>query len=140
MPHRLLFAVSLGLIALAALIPHTSHSAPTAPELSITLNDSPTASDLASRLPLDVTLHDQMGTATVARLPFELSTSVRANHVEYQAGDVGYWNGSLVVFLTDGAGTPSDGITIVGHIGEELWTLTNCQNGCGVTLAAGGSR
>lgn len=71
-------------------------------EVVITLNDSRAAADLATMLPLEMTLIERNNFAKGMTLPERLS-SVEETTREYEIGDFGYWNAGpdLAIFYDD---------------------------------------
>ncbi|MGJ5893487.1 hypothetical protein DF268_17635 [Streptomyces sp. V2] len=83
-----------------------------------TLDDTPTARDFASLLPLTLDLSDFHATERIADLPRRLSTSTAPSGAEPKAGDLAYYSpwGNLAVFYRD---FPySDGLVILGRVSE----------------------
>lgn len=135
MPLRYLVAPLAVLMLLAGA---TAFAGPSdsAVHSQITVNDSAAAVQLAQGLPRSLLFSDRMGTAQVANLSEPLQG--RAGHTisSYRAGDVAYWHReqSIIVFLTDGAGVPADGLSLIGHISDGLDELAGCHRNCLVIL------
>lgn len=100
------------------------------------LSDSSAAERFAEQLPRSLLFHDHLGTAQVAYLSEPLETAGVDPVSDYRAGDVVYWatGQSIVVFLTDGAGVPTDGLSLIGHISAGLDDLAGCSRNCPVLL------
>lgn len=82
-----------------------------------TLNDSPTARDLAGLLPLTLDLQDFHGTERVADLPRRLQTSGAPEPVAATVGDIAYYApwGNLALFCRDGPAASAD-LLVLGHL------------------------
>jgi hypothetical protein len=67
------------------------------------LDDNATSKDLASLLPLTLTLEDYNGTEKISDLPKKLSTRGAPEGVEPAAGDLAYYApwGNLAIFYKD---------------------------------------
>ncbi|MEV0303030.1 cyclophilin-like fold protein [Streptomyces prasinus] len=83
------------------------------------LNDSATAGDFASLLPLTLDLKDFHQAEKIVDLPRRLSTSGAPKGAAPKAGDLGYYApwGQLVLYYRD---VPyADGIVILGHLADD---------------------
>jgi hypothetical protein len=71
--------------------------------VTATLDDSATSRDLASLLPLTLTLDDYNGTEKISDLPKKLSTQGAPEGVAPAAGDIAYYApwGNLAIFYKD---------------------------------------
>jgi hypothetical protein len=86
-----------------------------------TLNDTPTARDFASLLPLTLEMRDLFGREKPGQLPRPLAAG--EGQSTYQIGDLGYWAPShdLAIFYADDRQQiPSPGIVIIGRIDTDL--------------------
>jgi hypothetical protein len=86
-----------------------------------TLNETPTARDFASLLPLTLEMHDLFGREKPGQLPRPLTAG--QGQATYQVGDVGYWPPShdvAVFYADDGRRIPSPGIVIIGRVDTGL--------------------
>ena len=111
---------------------------PDAGPVSVVVRTSDTAAGLqfARQLPRETTFENRMGTAVVARLATPLET-IRSESVSHYRA-VAYWEQqqSIVVFLAEGAATPSTALVIVGRVaGDDLSRLSDCVQHCTVRLA-----
>ncbi|WP_436789996.1 cyclophilin-like fold protein [Yinghuangia sp. YIM S10712] len=82
-----------------------------------TLNDSPAARDLASLLPLTLSLEDFHGTERIGYPPRRLNTSDAPEPTAAKAGDLAYYApwGNLAIFYRDGPSADAD-LLILGHV------------------------
>ncbi|MFH8760545.1 cyclophilin-like fold protein [Streptomyces atroolivaceus] len=83
------------------------------------LDDSVTAGDFASLLPLTLDLKDFHQAEKIVDLPRRLSTSGAPKGAAPKAGDLGYYApwGQLVLYYRD---VPyADGIVILGHLADD---------------------
>lgn len=71
--------------------------------LSATLDDSRTARDFASLLPLSLSLEDYAATEKISQLPRRLSTEGAPDAITPKAGDIAYYApwGNLAIFHKD---------------------------------------
>lgn len=71
--------------------------------ISATLDDTPTARDFASLLPLSVTLEDYSETEKVSQLPRRLSIEGAPEAITPKAGELAYYEpwGNLAIFHKD---------------------------------------
>ncbi|MER7540626.1 cyclophilin-like fold protein [Streptomyces sp. NPDC097704] len=81
-----------------------------------TLNDSATARDLATLLPLTLETEDFHQTERIAYPPRELDTTGAPDASHPMAGDLAYYTpwGNLALFYRDGRHSPS--LVILGHL------------------------
>ncbi|MFJ8106032.1 cyclophilin-like fold protein [Streptomyces sp. NPDC096132] len=88
-------------------------------QVDATLNDSATARDFASLLPLTLRLSDFHRTERIADLPRRLSTAGAPEAAEAEAGDLAYYApwGNLAVYYRDG-GSRDTGLIILGHVAD----------------------
>lgn len=142
MPFRVFASCAIVLLLLAA-APAYSHFASTASTAStasvaVQTNESVAGTQLAGQLPADLRFDDLMGTAQVAHLPFTLDMGDAAEMKSYRSGDVAYWapEQRMVVFLSDGAGVPSDGLVLIGHVAVGLSALAGCVSDCAFHVTA----
>lgn len=84
--------------------------------ITATLNDSEAARDLASLLPLSVTLEDYASTEKIATLPRRLSTTGAPAGSDPDAGDIAYYApwGNLAIYYRDFR--YSDGLVKLGRL------------------------
>ncbi len=89
--------------ASAAKIRMVVEGTPATPPLTATLDDTETARDFASLLPLSLTLEDYAATEKIAYLPRKLSTTGAPRGTRAQAGDITYYApwGNLALFHND---------------------------------------
>ncbi|MFG2802494.1 cyclophilin-like fold protein [Streptomyces pseudovenezuelae] len=86
--------------------------------VAATLNDSPTARDLAAQLPLTLSLRDLNQAEKIADLPRKLSTSGAPEGADPEVGDLAYyapWN-QLATYYRDAP--YAAGLVIVGHMAD----------------------
>jgi hypothetical protein len=86
-----------------------------------TLNDTPTARDFVSLLPLELQMQDLFGREKPGQLPRPLAAG--AGQSNYEVGDLGYWPPShdlAIFYADDGQRIPSPGIVIIGQIDTGL--------------------
>jgi hypothetical protein len=139
---RVTFAAALLVIGAAAFTPQAEGLASEASAGSgdsvatVRLVDSPVAVQLAERSAGALELDARMGTAQVADLALDVDFS-RPVH-SYRAGDLAYWASGeqVVIFLTDGAAVPAEGLIPLGKVTHGLDRLTSCRSGCPVHLDA----
>ncbi|HET8569262.1 MAG TPA: cyclophilin-like fold protein [Candidatus Limnocylindria bacterium] len=84
--------------------------------LTATLNDSSSARDFASLLPLDLTLQDHASTEKIGDLPRRLSTDGAPAGSDPSVGDIAYYApwGNLAIYYRDFG--YSAGLVILGRI------------------------
>lgn len=130
MPLRLLL-VPLVILVLAASAAIAGSVDPP-PRAEIRLDNAAESTQLAQRLPRSILFTDAMGTAHVARLREPLDFRGGAPISGYRAGDVAYWAAeqSIIVFASDGAGVPEDGLVLIGHVSAGLDDLAGCNRDC----------
>lgn len=87
------------------------------------LEDSETARDLVSLLPIEVTLDDYNQTEKVAGLPRRLSTAGAPDGTDPVVGDIAYYApwGNLAIYYRDFA--YSRGLVRLGRIGDDAAAL-----------------
>ena len=136
MPFHPFTSVAVALLLLAAAPTFSPDPAPTVASVEIQTNDSETAAQLDGRLPPDLHFENRMGTAEVARLPYQLKVGDAGAVTSYRTGDVAYWEAeqSLVVFLSDGAGVPKNGVVMLGRVASNLKTFAECVSDCAIRL------
>lgn len=119
---------------LSAALARDVHTPP--PAATIALNDSATAAQLASHLPMVLTFENRMGTAELAPVPVPLSVEGTASATDYREGDIAYLASeqTIVVFLTDGSGVPDDAIVLLGRVTSSLEDIAACQWACPIRL------
>lgn len=86
--------------------------------VAATLNDSPTARDLAAQLPLTLSLRDLNQAEKIADLPRRLSTSRAPEGADPEVGDLAYyapWN-QLATYYRDAP--YATGLVILGHMAD----------------------
>ncbi|MGW2387601.1 cyclophilin-like fold protein [Streptomyces sp. NPDC001658] len=84
-----------------------------------TLNDSPTARDLAAQLPMTLSLRDLNQAEKIADLPRKLSTSGAPEGADPEIGDLAYyapWN-QLATYYRDAP--YATGLVILGHMADD---------------------
>jgi hypothetical protein len=88
-----------------------------------TLNDSPSAKDFASLLPLTVTLDDYAKTEKVSNLPRKLTKEDASATMIPKRGDITSYTpwGNLAIFYRDGYDSP--GLVKLGHIDSGIEAL-----------------
>jgi hypothetical protein len=93
-------------------------------ELAGRLDDTATARDLATQLPLTVVMSDHDGAEKTGPLPRALTTSGAPEGHDPSAGDIGYYapGGDLVLYYDDAA-PYFDGIVRVGRFSGDLDAL-----------------
>ncbi|MGY0064128.1 cyclophilin-like fold protein [Streptomyces sp. LZ34] len=89
-------------------------------QVDATLNDSTTARDLATLLPLTLNLSDFHRTERIADLPRRLSTAGAPDAAAAKAGDLAYYApwGNLALFYRDGTPDPAPGLVLLGRLGD----------------------
>lgn len=93
-----------------------------------TLNDSPTARDLGSLLPLTLDLKDFHGTERIADPPRKLTTENAPEPQAPKTGDLTYYApwGNLAIFYKDGPSASED-LLVLGHIDADADQLTGAD-------------
>ena len=91
--------------------------------MTATLNDSRTASEFASLLPLTLTLEDYASTEKVSDLPRKLSTADAPSGSSASIGDITYYApwGNLAIFYKDFR--YASGLVLLGKIDGEMEAL-----------------
>jgi hypothetical protein len=100
-----------------------------------TLNDTPTARDFASLLPLTLDMHDLFGREKPGQLPRPLAAG--EGQPTYQVGDLGYWAPShdlAIFYADDGQRIPSPGIVIIGRIDTGLDLIAEAGDSFQLTI------
>jgi hypothetical protein len=100
-----------------------------------TLNDTPTARDFASLLPLTLDMQDLFGREKPGPLPRPLAAG--EGQSTYEVGDLGYWDPShdLAIFYADDAQRiPSPGIVIIGRIDTGLDLIADAGDSFQLTI------
>lgn len=95
-------------------------------EVTVTLNASKAAADLAEMLPLELTLIERNNFAKGMTLPERLSAEEPTTR-EYQIGDFGYWNAGpdLAIFYDDIYEQTIVEVIPLGHADSGAETLWN---------------
>ena len=91
--------------------------------ITATLNDSKTARDFVSQLPL--TMSDLFRREKFARLPRAISEEGKRTHT-YEVGQVVYWSPGPdvgIFYRNDGERTPNPGIIVIGKIDSGVAAL-----------------
>ena len=102
------------------------------------LSDSPTATDLLSRLPLTLTFDDFRGVEKGARLPEPLTTDGVPPGADPEPNDVGYYAPSNALVLYYGDLGYVDGIVRLGRIDPaDMAFLRARPDGTEITLDRG---
>ena len=86
--------------------------------ITATLNDSKTARDFVSQLPLTLTKDDLFRREKFARLPRAISEEGKRTHT-YEVGQVVYWSPGpdvAIFYRNDGEKIPNPGIIVIGKI------------------------
>jgi hypothetical protein len=99
------------------------------------LNETPTARDFASLLPVTLDMQDLFGREKPGQLPRPLAAG--AGQPTYQVGDLGYWAPShdLAIFYDDdGQRIPSPGIVIIGRIDTDLDLIADAGDSFPLTI------
>lgn len=91
--------------------------------MTASLDDSASARDLLSMLPLTLTLRDYASTEKVADLPRKLSTRGAPAGIDPGVGDITYYApwGNLAIFYRDSG--YAEGLIKLGHIDSGLEAL-----------------
>ena len=100
-----------------------------------TLNDTPTARDFASLLPLALNMHDLFGREKPGQLARPLTLS--KGQATYQVSDLGYWAPShdlAIFYADDGQTIPSPGIVIIGRIDSGLEIIADAGGSFRLTI------
>lgn len=103
-------------------------------EITATLDDNPTARDLASLLPLTLTFRDYASTEKIADPPRPLSTDDAPAGVDPDVGDITLYApwGNLALFYRDFG--YADGLVKLGHIDTGLEHLASLEGDATVEL------
>lgn len=86
--------------------------------VTATLNDSKSARDFFSLLPLDLTMNDLFKREKAASLPRAISEDAPRSRT-YEVGDIAYWSPShdvAIYYHDDGQTIPSPGVIMLGKI------------------------
>jgi hypothetical protein len=108
--------------------------------LSATLIDSATSRDLASLLPLTLTMNDLFGREKFGRLPRPLAPGGEQTQV-YGVGDIAYWSPGpdvAIFYRHDSHQIPDPGIVVVAKVTEGIEPLA-VDGALPVTIALEGS-
>ena len=100
-----------------------------------TLNDTPTARDFASLLPLTLDMQDLLGREKPGQLPCPLADGEGQSF--YQVGDLGYWAPShdlAIFYADDGQRIPNPGIVIIGRIDTGLDLIADAGDSFQLTM------
>jgi len=93
--------------------------------ITATLNDSKTARDFVSQLPLTLTMNDLFRREKFARLPRAISEEGKRTHT-YEVGQVVYWSPGpdvAIFYRNDGEKVPNPGIIVIGKIDSGVAAL-----------------
>ena len=93
--------------------------------ITATLNDSKTARDFVSQLPLTLTKNDLFRREKFARLPRAISEEGKRTHT-YEVGQVVYWSPGpdvAIFYRNDGEKIPNPGIIVIGKIDSSVAAL-----------------
>lgn len=93
--------------------------------ISATLNDSDTAKDFASLLPLKLTMNDLFGREKYGHLPRAISGKGERTHT-YAVGELVYWSPGpdvAIFYRHDGQKIPPPGIIVLGKVESDLAAL-----------------
>ena len=93
--------------------------------ITATLNDSKTARDFVSLLPLTLTMNDLFRREKFAHLPRAISEEGKRTHT-YEVGQVVYWSPGhdvAIFYRNDGERTPNPGIIVIGKIDSGVAAL-----------------
>ena len=93
--------------------------------ITATLNDSKTARDFVSQLPLTLTKDDLFRREKFARLPRAISEEGKRTHT-YEVGQVVYWSPGpdvAIFYRNDGEKVPNPGIIVIGKIDSGVAAL-----------------
>jgi len=93
--------------------------------ITATLNDSKTARDFVSQLPLTLTKDDLFRREKFARLPRAISEEGKRSHT-YEVGQVVYWSPGpdvAIFYRNDGEKIPNPGIIVIGKIDSGVAAL-----------------
>ncbi|TDP94860.1 hypothetical protein EV186_10592 [Labedaea rhizosphaerae] len=93
-----------------------------------TLNDSATAGDLATLLPLTLELKDFHGTERIGYPPRKLTTAPAPTPTAAKAGDLAYYApwGNLALFHRDGPAASPD-LLVLGHLDADADQLARAE-------------
>ena len=100
-----------------------------------TLNETPTARDFASLLPVTLDMQDLFGREKPGPLPRPLTAG--QGQPTYQIGDLGYWAPSpdrAIFYADDGQPIPSPGIVIIGRIDTGLELIADAGDSFPLTV------
>jgi len=89
------------------------------------LNDSKTARDFVSLLPLTLTMNDLFRREKFAHLPRAISEEGKRTHT-YEVGQVVYWSPGpdvAIFYRNDGEKVPNPGIIVIGKIDSGVAAL-----------------
>ncbi|ADJ45508.1 hypothetical protein AMES_3685 [Amycolatopsis mediterranei S699] len=86
--------------------------------VTATLNDSPSARDFATLLPLTLNLSDFHETERISDLPRRLTTSGAPESAEPKAGDIAFYApwGNLAIYYRDAP--PASGVVVLGRLAD----------------------
>lgn len=99
------------------------------------LNDTATARDFATLLPLTLDMHDLFGREKPGALPRSLTAG--NGQSTYEVGDIGYWapNHDIAIFYDhDGQHIPSPGIVIIGTVTSGIDVIADAGNSFQLTI------
>jgi hypothetical protein len=103
------------------------------------LDDTATARDFASLLPVTVTLSDLGGREKAGALPRALVAG--DGQSGYRTGQLGYWSPSrdlAIYYHQDGFRIPSPGIVMIGEIESGLEVISGATDDASVHITAAG--
>ena len=86
--------------------------------LTATLNDSKTAQDFVSLLPLTLTMNDLFGREKFAHLPRAISEQGKRTHT-HEVADIAYWSPGpdvAIFYRQDGERIPNPGLIVIGKL------------------------
>lgn len=131
MPIRTFAPFAAAAALLLAAVTSAPSTGTTVPDPRIGVSET----TVAAQLPEQLVFADHMGTAQIAPLAASLELAGTPADT-YQAGDVAYWEGdrSVIVFLTDGAAIPAEGLIVIGRVTHGLGDLTGCTRDCVVRI------
>lgn len=91
-----------------------------------TLDNSPSAKELAAMLPLSLSMSDLFGREKYAGLPKSLSEKI-SKKSRYDVGDIAYWapGKSFVIFYRHDGTASDSGISIIGKIDSGVEIFDN---------------
>jgi hypothetical protein len=99
-----------------------------------TLNDTATARDFASLLPLTPDMQDLFGREKAGQLPRQLAAG--QGQAAHEVGDLGYWapTHDLAIYCAEGQRIPSPGIVIIGRVDAGLDLIADAGDSFQLTV------